>query len=70
MQFILGILLVVIGLSTIIWGGFNLTSRETIIEIGPITATRETDRPLPLPALASAAALASGSLLLATNKRK
>jgi hypothetical protein len=37
----LGIILIVLGLVGLAWGGFTYTTREKVVDIGPIEATRE-----------------------------
>ena len=37
----LGIILIVLGLFGLAWGGFTYTTREKVVDIGPIHATRE-----------------------------
>ena len=37
----LGIVLIVFGLVGLAWGGFSYTTRETVVDLGPIHATRD-----------------------------
>ena len=37
----LGIILIALGLFGLAWGGFTYTTREKVVDIGPIHATRE-----------------------------
>ena len=37
---VIGILLIVIGLISLVWGGISWTHQETVLDIGPIEATR------------------------------
>ena len=63
----LGIVLVVLGLIGLAWGGFTYTTREKVVDLGPIHATREKTHTVPLPPIAGAAALVGGILLLANQ---
>jgi drug/metabolite transporter (DMT)-like permease len=65
----IGIILIVIGLIGIAWGGFSYTTRETVVDIGPIHATREKTHNVPLPPIAGAVALVGGVVLLVAGKR-
>ena len=65
----LGVILVVVGLIGLAWGGFTYTTRETVVDIGPIHATREKTHTLPLPPIVGAVALIGGIALLVTGKK-
>ena len=49
---ITGIVLIVLGLAALVYGGINYTSRETVIDFGPIKATADRERTFPLPPVA------------------
>jgi len=66
---ILGIALIVLGLFGLAWGGFTYTTREKVVDIGPIHATRDKTHNVPLPPILGGAALVAGVLLLAAAKR-
>jgi uncharacterized membrane protein len=66
----LGIILIVLGLFGLAWGGFAYTTREKVIDIGPIHATREETHNVPLPPIAGAVAHIGGVILLVTGKRE
>ena len=65
----LGIILIVLGLFGLAWGGFTYTTRETVIDIGPIHATREKTHNVPLPPIAGAVALIGGVVLLVAGRK-
>jgi hypothetical protein len=65
----LGIVLVVLGLVGLAWGGFTYTTRESVVDIGPIHATREKTHTVPLPPILGAVALIGGVALLMTGKK-
>ena len=67
---IAGIVLVVLGVVALIYGGITYTSRETVVDIGPIHATANRERTLPLPPIAGIVAIAGGVALLVTANRK
>ena len=47
MNKMLGIILIVLGLVGLVWGGFSYTTREKVVDIGPIHATREKTHNIP-----------------------
>jgi len=65
-----GIALIVLGLAALVYGGITYTSRETVIDIGPLQATADREKTLPLPPVAGAAAVIGGIALLVAANRK
>ena len=61
----LGIILIVLGLVGLAYGGFNYTTREKVVDIGPIHASRDETHSIPVPPIAGALALIGGVLLVA-----
>jgi hypothetical protein len=65
----LGIILIVVGLIGLAWGGLTYTTREKVVDIGPIHASRDKDHTIPLPPMAGAAALIGGVVLVVAGKK-
>jgi drug/metabolite transporter (DMT)-like permease len=70
MNKILGIILIVLGLVGLAWGGFTYTTQSKVVDIGPIHATREKTHNVPLSPIAGAIALVGGIVLLVTAKKE
>jgi len=66
----LGIVLIVLGLFGLAWGGFTYTTREKVVDIGPIHATRDETHNVPFPPVAGAVALIGGIVLLVARKKE
>jgi hypothetical protein len=66
----LGMILVALGLFGLAWGGFTYTTREKVVDIGPIHATRDKTHNVPLPPIAGAVALIGGVALLVAGGKK
>jgi hypothetical protein len=66
----IGILLIVLGVAALAYQGFTYTTRETVIDIGPIKATADRTKTVPLPPLVGIAVLAGGIALLVVGSRK
>jgi hypothetical protein len=66
----LGIVLIVLGLFGLAWGGFTYTTTERVVDIGPIHATREKEHHVPLPPIAGAVALIGGVALLVAGGKE
>ena len=60
----------VLGVVALVYGGITYTSRETVIDIGPIHATADRQRTEPLPPVLGIVALVGGVLLLVAGGRK
>jgi hypothetical protein len=66
----LGFILIALGLFGLAWGGFTYTTREKVVDIGPIHATRDEVHSVPLPPIAGALALLGGVVLLVAGKKE
>ena len=66
----IGIVLIVLGLAALAYQGINYTSRETVIDIGPIHATADRDKRIPLPPVFGIVAVAGGVALLMAGFRR
>ncbi|HTH01654.1 MAG TPA: hypothetical protein VL882_15390 [Vicinamibacterales bacterium] len=67
---IVGIVLIVIGLISLALGGISYTTKEKVVDIGPIEATAERHRSIPMPPLLGGLALTGGVVLLIAGSRK
>jgi len=67
---IAGIALIVLGLVALVYGGITYTSRETVVDLGPIQATADRERTFPLPPVAGIVAVIGGIALLVGGVRK
>jgi uncharacterized membrane protein YidH (DUF202 family) len=66
---ILGTILIALGVVGLAWGGFTYTTKEEIVDIGPIEASRDETHNVPVPPIASAVAVIGGIALLAVGKK-
>lgn len=70
MATIVGIVLIVLGIVGLALGGITYTTREKVVDIGPIEATAEKRERIPLPPIAGGLALAAGVVLLIAGNRR
>jgi hypothetical protein len=66
----IGLVLIVLGALALIYQGITYTSSEKIIEIGPIQASADTRKTIPLPPLVGGLALAGGIVLVIIGRKK
>jgi hypothetical protein len=68
---IIGIVLIAVGLVSLAYQGITYTSRETVLEVGPIKASADKENRIPLPPILGGIALVGGvALLLGTWRRR
>jgi hypothetical protein len=67
---IIGAFLILFGLAALAYQGFTYTSRETVIDVGPIHATADRQKTIPLPPVVGTVAVVGGVLLLISGLRK
>ena len=67
---VLGLVLIVLGLVALAYQGFTYTTREKVLDIGPIHATAEREKTVPLPPLLGIVAVAAGVALVIVGVRK
>jgi len=67
---IIGAVLIALGLAALAYQGFTYTTRETVIDIGPIHATADREKTVPLPPILGIVAVGAGVALLVSGLRK
>ncbi|MBM2805130.1 MAG: hypothetical protein HW419_3023 [Deltaproteobacteria bacterium] len=67
---LVGIALIVLGIVAFAYRGITYTSREKIIDIGPIQATADTQKTIPLSPLLGGLALVGGIVLVVVGAKK
>ena len=66
----LGVVLIVLGIVGLAYGGFTWTSREKVVDLGPLEVTQNKTRSLPVPPIAGGIALVAGVILLVNGGRR
>ena len=67
---LVAIVLIVLGVLALAYQGITYTTREKIVDVGPLKASVDKQRTIPLPPILGAVALAGGVVLLVVaNKR-
>ena len=67
---IAGIVLIVLGLVGVLWGGFSWTREKTVVDLGPIQARAQERRTIPIPPIAGGIAVVAGVVLLVVPARR
>lgn len=67
---IVAIVLIVLGAISLAYGGITYTSREKVLDVGPIEATAERQKTVPLPPVLGGVAVIAGIALLFVGGKK
>ncbi len=63
-RFVIGIVLIIVGIIALTIQGISYTKKEKVIDVGPIHATAEHKKTVPVPPVVGGAALAAGVVLV------
>jgi uncharacterized membrane protein YidH (DUF202 family) len=67
---ILAIVLIVVGVIALAYGGISYTREKKVVDLGPLEATTRTRETIPLPPILGVAAVAGGVILLVISGRR
>ena len=67
---LIGIILIVIGIIAFAYQGITYTTREKVVDIGPIQMSADKTKTIPLPPIVGGIALVGGIVLLIAGSRK
>lgn len=67
---LIGIILIGLGIVAFAYQGITYTTRENVINLGPLKVTEEKTRTFPLPPIVGAIAIVGGIVLLVMDRRK
>lgn len=67
---LLGVALIVLGVLALAYQGITYTTREKVIDVGPLQASIDKKKSIPLPPIVGALALAGGVVLVIVGARK
>jgi len=67
---LVGIALIVLGIVAFAYQGITYTSREKVIDIGPLQASVDTKKTIPLPPILGGLLLAGGIVLVIVGAKK
>jgi uncharacterized membrane protein len=67
---LIGIILIVIGIVAFAYQGITYTTREKVVDLGPIQVTADKTKTIPLPPIVGGVALVGGIVLLVMGNKK
>lgn len=66
---IAGVLLIVLGVLALVYKNVSYTSQETVLQIGSLKATTETEKNIPIPNVLGIVAIIAGVVVIAVGAR-
>jgi hypothetical protein len=67
---IVGIILIVLGVLGFIYKGITYTTKETVVDAGPLEIQAEDEKTIPIPEILSGVAIIGGIILVAAGNKK
>ena len=67
---LVGVALIVLGVLALAYQGITYTTRENVVDIGPLKVAVDKEKRIPLPPILGGLALAAGVVLLVVGARK
>jgi hypothetical protein len=67
---VFAIILIAVGVMALAYQGFTYTTREKVIDLGPVHVTSERTKTLPLPPIVGMITVVSGFVLLVVGRKK
>ena len=66
---IIGICLIVVGVLALAFGGFSYTTRERVVDLGPLKVDADKEHSLPVAPIAGVAALVGGIVMVMAGSK-
>ena len=64
-----GWILIITGIVVLIWGSFGFKTRENVVDVGPLHATKETTHHVPYAPIIGGVIIIGGIVLLVSSRR-
>ena len=66
---LIGVVLIVVGVLALAFGGFSYTTRERVVDVGPLKVDADKEHRLPIAPIAGVAALVGGIALVMVGSK-
>jgi uncharacterized membrane protein HdeD (DUF308 family) len=67
---LVGVVLIILGIVALAYQGITYTTREKVVDLGPLKITADKERSIPLPPILGVLALVGGVVLVVAGGRK
>jgi hypothetical protein len=68
--FITGLVAILLGIAALAYQGINYTTEKEILDIGPLEATTESEKTIPLPPIVGISLLLAGTAMVIYSRRR
>jgi hypothetical protein len=69
-KMLVGVILIVLGGLALAYQGITYTTKDTVVDIGPLEVEKENTNTIPLPPILGAVALVAGLAIVITSRGK
>jgi uncharacterized membrane protein HdeD (DUF308 family) len=66
---VIGVVLIILGIVALAYQGITYTSRERVVDLGPLKVEAKREKTIPLPPAVGIAALVGGIVLVLVSRR-
>ncbi len=66
---VIGVVLIILGIVALAYQGITYTSRENVVDLGPLKVEAKREKTIPLPPAVGVAALVGGIVLVLVSRR-
>ena len=67
---IAGVLLIILGVAALIYGGFNFSTKKNVVDAGPIQINKTEHHSVPIPPILGGVCVIGGIVLLVMGAKK
>jgi len=67
---LMGVILIILGVISLVYQGITYTTHKKVLDIGPLQATTEQHKTIPLPPVLGAIAMIGGVMLLLAGRKE
>ena len=67
---IVGIILIIVGIVALAYQGISYTTKDKVVDLGPLKVEAKREKTIPLPPIVGVAALIGGVVLVAVSARR
>ena len=65
----LGVILIILGILALVYTGFEYTTKEKVLDVGPLEVSAEKEKTVSWPPIVGVVLLAGGIIILVTSRK-